>query len=754
MKRLLFAATMLATLFVSCMKSEIEVVTVIPSSEDFTASFENATRTELDGTAVVWNENDLLTIFTKTSHNRKYEIKSLSTDCRTATFSYVGFTGTDGTKITTNYALYPYDAEATLANGVITTKWASEQTYDAETGNLSYALMTAASETTNFTFANAGALLRFKLSKIVPDEFTLRGIKLTSATQNIAGEITIDLNGNKRAVVTDNGVDSITLEAIDTEITLDVQEFYVAMPAMSFNKGDLSVTFMFDEGNKEFALPAFELAQGSIKNIDYTIKDAEEFTGSTPNDGPANNEIWYTNGSTTEATTPNKTDVFGANILSNTYDAEKECWVIKFDGDVTTIGLDAFRNCSSLTSVTIPDSLTTIGYQAFSHCSSLTSVTIGNSVTTIRDYAFYDCSSLTSITIPDSVTTIGYGAFYDCSSLTSVTIPDSVTTIGEDAFCNCSQLQEFKGKFASDDGRCLIQDGTLIAFAPAELTEYAIPDSVTTIGYGAFYDCSSLTSITIPDSVTTIGEDAFYNCTSLTSVTIPDSVTTIGVCAFAVCDGLTSITISDSVTTIDEATFAGCSGLTSVNIPNGVTTIGEEAFSNCNGLTSVTIPDSVTTIGNYAFYDCSSLTSVNIPNGVTTIGDYTFAFCYSLTSVNIPDSVTTIGEDAFVYCYGLTSVTIPDSVTTIDSAAFSCCSGLTSVTIPDSVTTIGDKAFSYCISLTCVYCEAVNPPEGGNQMFLENPSERKIYVPTDSVDAYKSASGWSEYADAIEGYDF
>ena len=488
MKRLLFAATMLATLFVSCMKSEIEVVTVIPSSEEFTASFDDATRTELDGTAVVWNENDLLTIFTKTSHNRKYEIKSLSTDCRTATFSYVGFTGTDGTKITTNYALYPYDAEATLANGVITTKWASEQTYDAETGNLSYALMTATSETTNFTFANAGALLRFKLSKIVPDDFTLRGIKLTSATQNIAGEITIDLNGNKRAVVTDNGVDSITLEAIDTEITLDVQEFYVAMPAMSFNKGDLSVTFMFDEGNKEFALPAFELAQGSIKNIDYTIKDAEEFTGSTPNDGPANNEIWYTTASEPDTYTvfTNSSEHFGSNIVSHDYDADKGCWVIKFDGEVTKIGDYAFwyfDHHDIITTITIPNSVTSIGEGAFGEHINLTRINIPENVTSIGSSAFYGCSSLTSITIPDSVTSIGEDAFYGCSSLTSITIPDSVTSIGEWAFYLCSSLKSI-----------------------------TISNSVTSIGDSAFRGCSSLTSVTIPDSVTSIGDSAFYDC--------------------------------------------------------------------------------------------------------------------------------------------------------------------------------------------------------------------------------------------------
>ena len=146
-----------------------------------------------------------------------------------------------------------------------------------------------------------------------------------------------------------------------------------------------------------------------------------------------------------------------------------------------------------------------------------------------------------SVTIPDSVTAIGNYVFALCSSITSVTIPDSVTTIGYNAFCICSNLQEFKSKFASEDGRCLIVDGTLNAFAPAGLTEYTIPDSVTSIGISAFYDCSSLTSVTIPDSVTSIGYEAFRSCKSLTSITIPDSVTTIGSSVFSGCNSLTSV---------------------------------------------------------------------------------------------------------------------------------------------------------------------------------------------------------------------
>ena len=192
-----------------------------------------------------------------------------------------------------------------------------------------------------------------------------------------------------------------------------------------------------------------------------------------------------------------------------------------------------------------------------------------------------------------------------------------------------------------------------------------------------------------------------------------------------------------------------------ISFDGPITTIGNHAFYQCKSLTSVSIPDSVTTIGSYAFSDCSSLTSVNIPDSVTSIGDLAFYDCSNLTSVNIPDSVTMIGRQAFYNCSSLTSVNIPDSVTTIGSYAFSDCDSLTSITIPDSVTTIGDGAFYSCTSLASVYCKATTPPAlGGTSVFDNNGSGRKIYVPTGSVNAYKRATRWNEYASAIVGYNF
>ena len=321
-------------------------------------------------------------------------------------------------------------------------------------------------------------------------------------------------------------------------------------------------------------------------------------------------------------------------------------------------------------------------------------------------------------------------------------------------------------------------------------------DVVTTIGSSAFSECSGLTSITIPDSVTSIGYYAFYNCSGLTSITIPDSVTAIGDYAFENCYNLTSVYITDlsawceidfdsydtnplyyaenlylnnelvtnlvipnEITKIKPRVFYGYSSLISVTIPDSVTTIGSSAFSECSGLTSITIPDSVTTIGSAAFSECSGLTSITIPDSVITIGSYAFCRCGRLTSVTIPDSVTTIGDTAFYECSGLKSVTIGDSVTTIGETTFYKCIRLTSVTIGDSVNKIESDAFYGCRSLINVYCKAITPPiavadyYGDWGAFDDNASGRKIYVPREAIEAYKSASYWKNYADAIVGYN-
>ena len=392
---------------------------------------------------------------------------------------------------------------------------------------------------------------------------------------------------------------------------------------------------------------------------------------------------------------------------------------------VISIGEGAFRNCSSLTAITLPENsqLTSIGGYAFQYCSSLTAINIPEGVTSIGERAFYDCSSLTAITLPEGVTSIGNLAFYDCtgeltvncnipsassgvfysSNFTKVTIGSEVTSIGDYAFSDCS------------------------------LTSITIPENsqLKIIGEGAFVWCSSLTAITIPEGVTSIGKSAFSSCRSLTAITLPESVTSIGEGAFNACSSLTSITLPESVTSIGDYAFNDCSSLTAINIPESsqLTSIGGWAFYWCSSLTAITIPESVTSIGSSAFWGCRSLTAITIPEGVTSIEEDAFGYCYSLTTITIPESVTSIGYCAFYDCSSLTAITIPESVTSIGSSAFFGCRSLTAINIPEGVTSIGSSAFWGCSSLTAITVAEGNAKydsRGGCNAIIETNSNTLI----------------------------
>ena len=257
---------------------------------------------------------------------------------------------------------------------------------------------------------------------------------------------------------------------------------------------------------------------------------------------------------------------------------------------------------------------------------TIPSILGGFPVTSIGNSAFHNCSGLTSVTIPNSVTNIGNNAFYNCSGLTSVTIPDSVTSNGNGAFSGCSNLTVIQidvsdmARWATNTFNSTppIPRGTRRLFADGEeVTVLIIPDSVTSIGKSAFYNCSGLTSVTIPNSVTNIGNNAFSNCSGLTSVTIPDSVTSIGNGAFSGCSGLTSVTIPNSVTNIRDSVFSGCQEIRSV-VYHG-TEVSYETFlfladnnSNFAVHTSACIRESDPTVMDVTYFVKGDTPTVNV----------------------------------------------------------------------------------------------------------------------------------------------
>ncbi len=298
---------------------------------------------------------------------------------------------------------------------------------------------------------------------------------------------------------------------------------------------------------------------------------------------------------------------------------------------VTKIGNEAFRACSGLTSITIPNSVKTIGSKAFRECSGLKSITLPNSVTSIDSYAFAGCKNLSHVTIPSSVTYIGNYAFYSCSSLISVTVGrETPISIGSNVFNNIENVSLYVptgSKSAYSSANYWKEFQQIVEGFEAGGIYYSFNSfgqSVAVTYAGDYYNSYAneyTGTVEIPSSViyndkiysvTIIGNNAFQSCSNLTSVTIPNSITSIGKFALRGCSGLTSVTIPNSVTTIGTNAFEGCTGLTSITIPEGVTKIGISAFLSCSNLTSVMLPSSVTTIGNFAFDGCSSLTSVYV----------------------------------------------------------------------------------------------------------------------------------------------
>ena len=316
-------------------------------------------------------------------------------------------------------------------------------------------------------------------------------------------------------------------------------------------------------------------------------------------------------------------------------------------------------------------SVTRIGNLAFKNCTKITSIAMPDSVVYIGRSAFYNCTSLKSITIPDGVKEIGYAAFSECDGLVSVKIPDNVTKIGDSAFINCANLTKIdvtagNKYYSSANGVLFNKDKSELICYPAGIKNvgYSIPDGVTVIRDRAFNKCISLNSITIPKSVQDIETYSFFGCTSLEAINVAGSNKNYAdvngilfskdktkiVCYPANKKNM-SYSIPVSVKVVGVAAFRDCIYLKGITIPDSVTNIEHHAFSNCKSLKSITIPDSITAIEMATFIDCASLTGVKIPASVTSIGWGAFSNCTSLTKITIPAGVKTIADKALGYCY-------------------------------------------------------------------------------------------------------
>ena len=442
--------------------------------------------------------------------------------------------------------------------------------------------------------------------------------------------------------------------------------------------------------------------------------------------------------------------------------------------------------------------MTTIGTNAFYNCTGLTSVTLGNSVTSIGSYAFYGCTALTKITSlnPEPPTCAHFssvptnGTLYvpegSKNAYASAKVWKDFTNIIELDASGTPSNFEVDGIFykvvdataktvevtySGDSYSAVANEYAGNVVIPSTVTLNGTTYTVTSIGEHAFSQCLELTSVTIPNTINSIGYEAFSDCTGLTEVNIsdlsawckidfgddqssnplcyagklklngeeitnlviPSDITEIKNYAFSGCTSLTSVSIHNSITTIGDMAFLCCTGLTTAIIGNSVTTIGYAAFSGCTGLTEINLPKSIISGGfggNHEFSDCSNLLNITIDDanayfcsvdGVIYSEDKTKLVCYPpgrQGAYVIPETTTTVGKCAFYICEGLTDITISNSVTLIGDDAFALCTGLKSVTIPNSVTKIGNKAFMSCINLISVTIGS-SVTEIGNWTFYE-----------------------------------
>lgn len=430
---------------------------------------------------------------------------------------------------------------------------------------------------------------------------------------------------------------------------------------------------------------------------------------------------------------------------------------------VTKIGNSAFYYCYTVTAISLPEGITEIGESAFEYCARVTTLTIPESVTTISNGAFGYCNSLTSLVIPKNVTSIATYITYGSKSLTEIVVAEE------------------NPNYTSVDGALYSKDKSkLYAYPNKRYTDVVIPDGVTTIMDGTFWECTNIKSISIPESVTTLKPFCFYSCEGLTTINLPQNITSVPQGAFYYCEALESVVVPDKVTDIGQTAFADCGALKSVKLGTGVTAIGVSAFMNSENLSdielpaglkslgmsslrgtaieTITIPKKCTSIGDYAFMGCDKLKEIHVEKGNTKFSSKDGVLCDyqgwkilawpggKSAEYSVPAGITNIGDDSFSYCETLEKVELCNDVTTIGSYAFSDDINLKTVVLGEKVSSIKEGAFAYCTSLNEIHCKNATPVSITTDVFKKvTTGNCTLYVPVGAKSAYASAAVWKSF---------
>lgn len=534
------------------------------TGKDF--QFENATRSSVtigeNGASFTWDEDDVIGIFPDKGDQVSFAMDE-GAGTQTATFSGGGWALKSSSKYA---AYYPHVYENRDLTKIPVSYVGQTQNGNANTDHIgTYDFMAAGVSTPEngavaFDMQHLGALVQ--LTVTVPEPSTLTKVVLTSTTE-FTQTGTIDLTSDKPSITakTQSKKLEITLKDVTTTEKNETVIVYFMIAPINLSDCALTTTIYFEDGSYHIAdLEGKNFSAGMAYRLSVNIEKTLP-----------HNQIWYTNGSTANTESPNTSSAFSASIVSNTYDAEKGCWVMTFDNDITTIGNNAFLY-DNITSIIIPESITTIGNYAFACCKSLKKITIPNSVNEIGEFAFEQCLGMTSFTIPEGVTTIGSNAFGNNENLRSITLPSTINSIPEFLFSRCKNLQEIvvseaNQKYDSREGcNAIIETATDKLIAGC--TSTIIPNSVTSIGNRAFFYSTGLISVDIPDNITSIGNECFEGCTNITCVKIGNGVTSINYQAFYGCSSLSEVySYATTPPSLGSDAFAECKNLKYIYVP-------------------------------------------------------------------------------------------------------------------------------------------------------------------------------------------